>query len=91
MCNEHISTINDLQVSLERHQEMELRLKKEIEKYSVKSAKLELENRYLRRRIAGIRDAIYDEGVQPRFHRSLMYKHRNQWPTLWKAIDDLIK
>jgi hypothetical protein len=35
-----------------------------------------------------IRNAIYDEGVNPQHHRSVMYRHRKEWPTLWKAIDE---
>jgi hypothetical protein len=35
--------------------------------------------------------AIRDEGVAPAFHRSLMRAHRRQWPTLWQAIDELLR
>jgi hypothetical protein len=38
-----------------------------------------------------IRNAIYDEGVNPQHHRSVMRRHRKEWPTLWEAIDESMK
>lgn len=34
-------------------------------------------------------DAIQVEGPVPQYHRHVMRKHRSEWPTLWKAIDDI--
>ena len=34
--------------------------------------------------------AVRDPGRAPRFHYRLMFRHRKQWPTLWKALDELI-
>ncbi len=33
--------------------------------------------------------AIEDEGCMPSYHRKVMRKHRSEWPTLWRALDDL--
>ena len=33
--------------------------------------------------------AITDQGVSPQYHRQQMARLQNDWPTLWKAIDDL--
>lgn len=41
--------------------------------------------------IVEIRDAILNEGPQPLYHKSVMEKHRKEWPTLWNALDKLIK
>ena len=40
--------------------------------------------------IEAIRKAIQNEGPQPRYHRTLMRKHRREWKTLWKAIDNIL-
>lgn len=37
-----------------------------------------------------VRKAIVDEGPVPRVHRRIMRRHREQWPTLWKALDDMV-
>lgn len=38
-----------------------------------------------------LRLAIENEGLQPRHHRRVMEAHRKEWPTLWAAIDRLLK
>ena len=38
-----------------------------------------------------LHDAIHEEGVNPSYHRRIMKKHRRQWPTLWFAIDQILK
>jgi hypothetical protein len=38
-----------------------------------------------------LRRAIRDEGPSPRLHRKVMARHRREWPTLWAAIDRLLK
>lgn len=35
-------------------------------------------------------DAINNEGAVPLYHRHVMRKHRSEWPTLWKAIDEIV-
>jgi hypothetical protein len=37
-----------------------------------------------------IRLAIENEGTNPYYHRRIMYRHRREWPTLWRAIDALM-
>jgi hypothetical protein len=35
-------------------------------------------------------EAITNEGESPKFHRSVMKKHRSEWPTLWGRIDKIM-
>ena len=35
-------------------------------------------------------DAIKIEGPVPQYHRHIMRKHRSEWATLWKAIDEIV-
>lgn len=39
--------------------------------------------------IASLGRAISNQGPVPRYHRQVMADHRREWPTLWRAIDDL--
>lgn len=41
--------------------------------------------------IGAIEAAIYDEGPAPSVHRSIMHRHREEWPTLWAALDLLLE
>ena len=41
--------------------------------------------------IKNLVDAVENEGTHPTYHRKIMARHRREWPTLWKAIDALIK
>lgn len=41
--------------------------------------------------IANLEQAIINEGSNPTHHRRILLEHSNQWPTLWKAINSLIK
>lgn len=34
--------------------------------------------------------AIQDSGSHPVAHREIVRRHREEWPTLWRAIDDLL-
>lgn len=34
--------------------------------------------------------AIRDPGRVPRWHYRIMFRHRKEWPTLWKALDELV-
>lgn len=40
--------------------------------------------------IDGLRDAIENEGPNPKYHRSVYRKHRKKWPTLWRSIDSIL-
>ena len=40
--------------------------------------------------IRKLRRAIEDEGRSPQHHRAVMAQHRHEWPTLWRAIDELL-
>lgn len=42
-------------------------------------------------KIKKLRDAIEDPGRNPGYHYGVMAKHRKEWPTLWKAIDELLE
>lgn len=37
-----------------------------------------------------VRRALREEGRQPQWHRSLMARHRAEWPVLWAALDQLV-
>lgn len=40
--------------------------------------------------MADLLKAIQDEGSHPIAHREIMRRHRQEWPTLWILIDDLL-
>lgn len=35
-------------------------------------------------------EAIRDEGPNPQHHETIMNQHRAEWPTLWKALDQIL-
>lgn len=35
--------------------------------------------------------AVYNEGPRPDVHRAIMARHRQEWPTLWEAIDAVLR
>jgi hypothetical protein len=41
--------------------------------------------------IANLIAAVKNNGPVPQYHRHVMKKHRDEWPTLWKAIDAIIE
>lgn len=43
-----------------------------------------------RKGIDAIREAIFNEGTHPGWHRMILEKHREEWPTLWDAIETLL-
>jgi hypothetical protein len=45
----------------------------------------------LRSRINQVRAAIANPGPKPDYHMRTMAKHNREWPTLWKALDRLIR
>lgn len=34
--------------------------------------------------------AIEDKGKVPKYHDHVMRKHRDEWPALWQALDNLV-
>ena len=53
---------------------------------------------FLKKQNDEMRDAIYDiiaaiedKGAVPQYHNHVMRKHKEEWPTLWKAINKAIK
>lgn len=40
------------------------------------------------RAVAAVLRAIDDAGPQPKYHADVMRRHRAEWPTLWRAIDE---
>ena len=36
---------------------------------------------------AGVRNAVLEKGLFPTHHNKVMAQHRQEWPTLWAAID----
>lgn len=53
--------------------------------------KLRAENDRLRGAIYRVSTAIQNAGAFPAYHFELYAKHRREWPTLWRAIDDLFR
>lgn len=45
----------------------------------------------LEKAVEDVREAIENEGPVPEFHRKVMAKHREEWPTLWRALDSLLR
>lgn len=38
-----------------------------------------------------LRRAVRIKGPAPHLHDKTMARHRKEWPTLWRAIDDLLR
>lgn len=45
----------------------------------------------LRGAIEPVRRAVHDPGIAPGYHRQVMRQTQLQWPTLWRAIEALLK
>ena len=43
----------------------------------------------LRQAVYEVLKAVSDEGQRPEFHRVVAERHRREWPTLWKTLDEL--
>lgn len=41
--------------------------------------------------VAAVRHAVDDAGPRPDVHQKIMARHRAEWPTLWDAVDWLIR
>ena len=39
----------------------------------------------------GIKSAIEEEGPHPDFHWRIVHRHGREWPTLWTAIENLMR
>ena len=48
------------------------------------------EDHELRGRVERVRKAFLDEGVHPPYHRRQVERLRKEWPTLYRAIMNLI-
>jgi hypothetical protein len=40
--------------------------------------------------VRAVVQAITNEGRVPGYHRQVMQRHRSEWPTLWRALDQLV-
>ena len=58
------------------------------EVFEVTAKDAELER--LRAVLEQLRKAIANKGPSPTHHQAVMKRHRQEWPTLWQAIDNLI-
>ena len=97
MSNEYDATIRDLQTSVMRLQEEKEKLKYDVdtwvsaaEKFSIMSCKSKMQVDKLNSDIEKIRQAIEIEGPYPKVHRKIFNRHRREWPTLWRAIDNIL-
>lgn len=63
----------------------------EIEYLRKEVVSLRNQNDQIISKIYDLNKSINDPGPNPKFHFSVMKKHRKEWPTLWHAIDYLIK
>lgn len=52
---------------------------------------LKKQNDEMKNAISSIIAAIEDKGAVPQYHNHVMRKHKEEWPTLWNAIDKAIK
>lgn len=57
-----------------------------------------IENFFLKKKLSNLEKAttelvkaIRDKGAVPQYHNHVMRKHRDEWPTLWQAIDNIVK
>lgn len=87
---EFSGTLNELNVFKRRSShksELQARLVEAwIENFFLKKKESNMENS-----IAELVKAIRDRGAVPQFHNHVMRKHRAEWPTLWNAIDNIVK
>lgn len=51
----------------------------------------ELSDEELRVRVERVRRAVLDEGIYPPYHRRQVTRLRQEWPTLYDAIMELVK
>lgn len=90
MSNEYESTIRDMQKSINDYEIQIKTWMKAAEKFSNDAAFAKIENERYRSIFKDIEKAVNDAGLVPKYHHHVMKKHRDEWPTLWKAIDRLL-
>lgn len=52
---------------------------------------LKKRNQNLENAVSDIVKAINDKGKVPQYHAHVLRKHREEWPTLWQALDKLVE
>lgn len=90
MSNEYESTIRDMQKSIQDYEKQVNTWMKAAEKFSSDAALAKIQNEKYRSIFNDIEKTIKDAGVVPKYHHHVMKKHRDEWPTLWKALDRLL-
>lgn len=81
----------DLQTSVMRLQELELQLKREIERLSIKNFYMQNQINDYNKAINAIYAVIENPGIVPTYHYHILRKHRSEWPGLWEKIDNLFR
>lgn len=41
--------------------------------------------------VAGVIEAIFNQGPRPDLHCQILDRHRREWPSLWAALDRLVE
>lgn len=76
---------------LDRFNQNGLKSSEIIELLTKERDSLRSERDELQKLIDDIANAVNDEGVYPPHHRKVMFRHRSEWPFLWRRIDKAIK
>jgi hypothetical protein len=50
-----------------------------------------MDEQALREAAKRVERAVKVKGPAPGQHEATMARHRKEWPTLWKALDDLLR
>lgn len=90
MSNEYEATIRDMQKSISDYELQVRTWMKTAEKYSIEAALIKFERDTYKSILLELEKAIKDAGVVPKYHHHVMKKHRDEWPTLWKALDRML-
>jgi hypothetical protein len=90
MSNEYEATIRDMQTSIQEYEKQVNTWMKAAEKFSNDAVHAKMENDRYRSIFEDIEKAVKDAGIVPKYHHHVMKKHRDEWPTLWKAIDRML-
>lgn len=40
--------------------------------------------------IQRLREAVFNKGRRSKYHDAIEFRHRKEWPVLWKAIDRVL-
>ena len=57
----------------------------------VRAQNLENEYALLFEKVRAVVNAIENQGLVPKYQNFVARKHREEWPALWQAIDDLVE